>query len=394
MTNKSNLVLSGLEKSLHVQIVTLFLCAITLLLKPMIVMVFAPLVSVFFYHRFKVFIFAYILVWSLFYSSAEFILDLLVYESLYNRIEGVDIFSGGFAGGIEFVIIGMMKFASLFDFSFRFFLLCTYIIIFSFLYKALDNFCGRWAFLVFACIIVGGPFLQANSLFLRQMLSVSFFILVLSYGEINFKGRVLSILAVFSHISSVLNVFLIYALLSKLSLKRKMLIICFGCSVTLFFLFLMQDSFILVYIWSKFDLNALASKYDTLNLIYIAIPILFSIYTLLICRVFSVRFNHKALLVFMVVNLIVFLCSTVIPGYANRIGLVAYAFSPMWLIFLVSSANVCIKYKYFFVAIPYIFSLLFFLYINYNVEMQYNDINFLNHSPLTATIFSYVEIYL
>lgn len=316
-----------------------------------------------------------------FFATAQPFSDLAEYLNIYKDINDINIFSyTRFGMGIEFLILIIMKVSFfLSGGSEFFFLLVIYSIIFILLYKVCKEIDGDFYLLIFFIVFYSYGFIQANSMFLRQMLAMLFLLLMIfSNGIPRFTYGLLS---VFSHTSMIIGI-VSYCIVRLRKYNLLLLISVFLFSILTFFVY---SSGLSEYLIDK--VISVQSKSATLNTVQVLIynfPV-FIVFSLFLFHRKKINKSHASFffIFFGFLNFAIFWFGISIPTVSNRLGLFICAFSGL-LLYPLISGRVTYMFKYKILICMLLINFFPATYTLYNIELRGSDLNFLDFKPLTS----------
>lgn len=274
----------------------------------------------------------------MFYSSVIPFSDIAEYITVYRGINEIDILGfGRFGGGVEVCILFLMRIVYLLSNGNEYAFLLTY---FSLIQLLLFIFClrvnARLACLYFITFNLSYSFYSFNAYFLRSMLAAV--ILLNAFLFINKKRYILYVLAITSHVSSVLFIGL-WEYLKDRNKKIKFLVVTILLTlVTLCFIFLRD----------RIEYYLFKSSGNSMGYVQ-AITILLNFFLCFIILWYSsiktevdVRKVYFLLIMFL---FLAFITYKVPQNFGIRISLFLYALSPFFIYPLLRSEKVTLNNK-------------------------------------------------
>ena len=323
----------------------------------------------------------------LFYATLQPFGDLSEYLHIYNKINTIDIFHyTRFGKGIEFFILILMKVVYFITQGNQFaFLVSIYALIFTLLMIVCKKMTNEFYLLLFFCIFFSYGFVQANSYFIRQMISMLFVFMMIV--EFNKKSIIYGFLSIISHTSAVIPISLIVIINAKRFKKVLYLItpILFIGLLTAYELGFYH------YIISKLiNSNVSFSKLNISQIIIYNSQIVIIFFLLYMFRhKINKEKNSLFLIFFGVISFLLFWVFINIPAMSNRFALFMCAF-PGLLLYPILSSNINFKLKYVILISIVLINLVPALYLFYNVTLLGSDLNFMSFKPIRSNIFDLI----
>ena len=142
-------------------------------------------------------------------------------------------------------------------------------------------------------------------------------------------------------------------------------------------------------------LTSVDNKFSTLKTSQIIIYNSQAVIVFCLLYVFRNKINRSDCSVFLIIfgmlNFILFWAFIDIPAMSNRFALFMCAFIGL-LLYPILSGNVDFKSKYKSLIVVILVNLIPVLYIFYNVEMSNNLFSFMNYSPICSNIFDFITL--
>ncbi|MCD9521179.1 EpsG family protein [Photobacterium phosphoreum] len=327
-----------------------------------------------------------------FYCTLQPFGDLAEYLDVYNNINNIDIFDyKRFGMGIEVLILFVMKIVSFLSDGNKFaFLFSIYSIIFLLLVSVCKKIDNRYYVLIFLTIFLNYGFLQSNSYFLRQIISVLFIFLM--FFSIRNEGKIIySFLAIISHVSGMLA--LVSYVILQIKSNKKILGVMFFLGIVIVFISYYLGIF--SYILDRLDSSS--GKFSVLN------PLQILEYNISFLLIFYFLWRYKAyickdttsllIIIFAIINFVFFWGLIKIPAMSNRLALFMCAF-PTILLTPIIKGNVTFWFKYQIILMLLIINIVPIFYTLYCVELKGSELNFLNYQPISSNLMNIIKIIL
>ncbi|WP_407731292.1 EpsG family protein [Pseudocitrobacter faecalis] len=260
----------------------------------------------------------------MFYSAIIPFSDIAEYITIYRDINNTDIYDfGRFGGGVEVFILFLMRAVYSLSNGNEYLFLFT---VFSLIQILLYIFClrvnNKLACLYFITFNLSYSFYSFNAYFLRSMLAAV--ILLNAFLFINKKRYYIYILAVTSHISSILFIGL-WEFTKDRSKNVKFLVVVIS-AITV--------AFCIVFAWQRLAFYLFQSTGNTMGYVQLITIILNFTLCFIIIWYSNIRneFEIKRILFLLVTNLLLAIITYKIPqNFGIRISLFLYALSPFFL---------------------------------------------------------------
>lgn len=323
----------------------------------------------------------------LFYATLQPFGDLAEYLHIYNEINTIDILHyTRFGKGLEFFILVIMKVVYFITQGNQFaFLVSIYTLIFTLLMIICKKMTKDFYLLLFFSVFFSYGFIQANSYFIRQMLSMLFVFMMIV--EFNKKSIVYGFLSIISHTSAVIPIGLM--LVTYVRRFKKLLYIIIP--ILFFGLFISYDLGLYKYVVSK--LTNSSARFSTLKISQIIIYNSQIVIIFCLLYIFKDKLNKEKnsifLIVFGVFSFFLFWFFITIPAMSNRFALFMCAF-PGLLLYPILSGNIDFKLKYVILLIIVSINLIPAFYLFYNVALVGSDLNFMSFKPIRSNVFDLI----
>lgn len=325
----------------------------------------------------------------LFYATLQPFGDLAEYLHVYNNINNIDIFHyTRFGKGIEFFILVVMKVVYVITEGNQFaFLITIYTLIFTLLIFVCKKMTKNFSLLLFFSVFFSYGFVQANSYFIRQILSMLFvFMLIVEWNK---KSIVYGFLSIISHTSAIIPIGLIF--IKYINQFKKTLYVIIPALIL--GMLLLYDIGFYNYIISKLiSANAKFSTLKTSQIIIYNSQFVFIFYLLYVYKnKLNKQSNSIFLITFGLFSFVLFWVFINIPAMSNRFALFMCAF-PGLLLWPILSGDINFKSKYMILISIVSINLIPALYLFYNVALMGSSLNFLGYKPIRSDIFDLITL--
>lgn len=334
-----------------------------------------------------------VLVFSiLFYASLQPFSDLAEYMNVYHQVYNgeINIFSyDRFGYGIEIAILVIMKIcAYISSGNDLFFLVSIYGVIFTYIYLISINVSKKYHLLIFISIFSSLGFVESLSYFLRQNLSVVFFLYGLLCTRSKKTRYIYFLLSFTAHISAIINI-LVYCFAVKYkgrvdNLQRAIKVggvaLVIFCLATVFLFSFPYGR--LLYDKAMYVISN--SQYSILPLPYILITIINVIFIIL----FSCKYRQENTVFYylLIKEVLVFFLTLPLPAVPNRLGMIIFSYSFIFLFSMYSKNILCSK-KYILNLGYILINSIPFFYSMYIITNHGNDLSFYLNKPITLNLF-------
>ncbi|PSU04883.1 hypothetical protein C0W81_09120 [Photobacterium aquimaris] len=325
----------------------------------------------------------------LFYATLQPFGDLAEYLHVYNNINNIDIFHyTRFGKGIEFFILVIMKVVYFLAEDNQFaFLITVYTLIFTLLIFVCKKMTKDFYLLLFFSVFFSYGFVQANSYFIRQILSMLFvFMLIVEWNK---KSIVYGFLSIISHTSAIMPIGLMF--IKYINQFKKALYVIIPALIV--GLLLLYHIGFYDYIFSK--LISANIKFSTLKTSQIIIYNSQFVFIFYLLYVYRNKLNKEANSIFLITfglfSFALFWGFINIPAMSNRFALFMCAF-PGLLLYPLLSGDINFKSKYLILISIVSINLIPALYLIYNVALMGSNLNFLGFKLIQSDIFDLLTL--
>ncbi|MGR5311915.1 EpsG family protein [Photobacterium damselae] len=327
-----------------------------------------------------------------FYSTLQPFGDLAEYLHVYNQINNIDLFNyKRFGMGVEIFILLLMKIVYFVSNGNEFaFLFSVYSVIFALLIKICKKIDNDFYILLFLTVFFSYGFVQSNSYFLRQIISILFvFLMFLSVKKISVITY--CFLAVTSHVSGLLSI-CVYVAYSLKNNKKMVLLILLLSIVSIIISYKLGFLDYVIY-----KLESATQKFSLLSLVQIisySIPFVVIFYFLYKYRIYISKDKSSSLIIiFSIVNFILFWGFIKVPAMSNRFALFMCAF-PSILLAPILKGYVTHLFRFKILLVILFLNIIPMFYTLYFVELKGSELNFLNYQPISSGILDIINILL
>jgi len=373
----------------------------------LVLMFFSPLLFVFFVSLFSPFVSRnilalfspFVLVFAiLFYSSLQPFSDLAEYMNVYHQVYNgdINIFDyERFGYGFEVIILIIMKItAYVSSGNDQFFIFTVYTIILSYIYMISLCINRKFHLLIFLSIFSSLGFVESLSYFLRQNLSVVFFL----YGLLCTKRKKVRYFYFFlsftSHISALINILVyVFAVNYKKRVNTPQRAIKVFVVALILMVLAVSSVFFLPYgkvLYDKAIYVINNSQYSILPLPYILITLANMIFVVLFSTVY--RQVNTIVYYLMIKEIVFFLITIPLPAVPNRLGMIIFSYASIFL-FSMYYLNISSIKKYLIILSFITINSIPFIYSMYIVSGHGNDFTFFVNKPFNITLLELVEYF-
>lgn len=326
-----------------------------------------------------------------FYASLKPFSDLAEYLNVYHQLESglVNVFFyDRFGYGIEFFSLILMKLiGSLTDYNDQALLLSIYTLIFYLIYKISISISAIYYGLIFGAFFFSLLFLESASYFVRQNLSVLFFMLAI-IKPISTKRKVaLMLLSVFCHISGAVNI-VVYIFSrwygKKINTPQRivkvMMITLTG--LVLSYLFFSYTTFGRVLL-DKAVYVVNNHSYATLPIMYVLLVTINVVFIIFL----NIRYSVKNIVIYylLIKELIVFYLFLPFPAVPNRLGMILFSYAPFFVMQIFKDER--LNFKRYKLGVSFIIiSIIPFMYSMSVISSGLNKYTFYLNNPFTTNI--------
>lgn len=331
-----------------------------------------------------------------FYSSLKPFSDLAEYLNVYHKIESGEVnvfFYERFGYGIEFFSLMLMKTVGyLSNYNDQALLLTLYTLIFFMIYRVSIKISSVYYGAIFGSFFFSLLFLESASYFIRQNISVLFFLLAIINPTSKKRTYILFALSIFSHISGVINIFVYlfakwygHKINKPQRIIKVLMISLIGIIALMLFLTLTPIGRVL-YEKSIYVINN--HSYDALPLIYVILVTVNVFFIVTVSRRYS--FDNIVIYYLFIKELFVFYMFLPFPAVPNRLGMILFSYSPVFLFQIYN--NKVISFKRYLVGILFItLNIMPFLYSMSVISLKENKYSFYMNEPFTANMLQIVN---